>query len=87
MINLFITKLKGQSKHKMQAFLSIRIKSIHADEGVLKQILSEVKASNGLLTDKLTKLKQKVSELQDDVDPPAKKKRKLVPSREVRVIL
>ena len=49
---------------------------------VLEKILSEVKATNEHLSKKLEKLEEKVAKLQQG--PPAKKK-KMTPSREVRV--
>ena len=52
---------------------------------MLQKILTEIKSSNEQLTEKLAKLEKKVLELQDG--PPATKKRKLAPSREVRVCM
>ena len=51
--------------------------------GLLKQILMEVKSSNEMLSQKVSEL-EKVCELQDDTPIP-KKRKKLSPSREVRV--
>ena len=52
--------------------------------GLLKQILMEVKSSNQMLSQKVSELEKKVCELQEDTPIPRKKK-KLSPSREVRV--
>ena len=52
--------------------------------GLLKQILMEVKSSNEMLSQKVSELEKKVCELQDDTPIP-KKRKKLSPSREVRV--
>ena len=51
---------------------------------LLKQILKEVKSSNQMLSQKVSQLEEKVCELQD-YTPAPKKKKKLSPSREVRV--
>ena len=51
--------------------------------GLLRQILNEVKSSNQILSEKVSELEKKVCELQEDT--PILKKKKVSPSREVRV--